>query len=68
MFELLKWLVNRLATMTFWAYEKALKEAKKRIERNNQIIKNLSEQIVELENDNDVIKEYLGQAKATVSE
>ncbi len=68
MFELYKWLVAKFVAVTLWFFEKALKAAKKRIERNNLVIKELSEEIVELENDNDVMKEYLGQAKIAVPE
>lgn len=68
MFELYKWLVAKFVAVTLWIFEKSLKAAKKRIERNNRVIKELSEEIVELENDNDVMKEYLGQAKIAVPE
>lgn len=64
-FNFFKWLLNRLVAASLWAYAKTIKAAQKRIERNNKVIKALSDEIVELENDNDVMKEYLGQAKST---
>lgn len=68
MFEIFKWLVAKCVAMTLWAYKKTLKAAQKRIESNNKAIKALSDNIVELENDNDVMKEYLAQSKIAAVE
>lgn len=53
---------------TTWAYLKSLQAAQKRINRNNKAIASLSDKIVKLENDSEVMKEYLGQAKIVVPE
>lgn len=68
MFNFFRWSTNMFVSVTLWAYKKTLKAAQKRIERNNKIIAAMSAEIVELENDSEVMKEYLGQAKVTVTE
>lgn len=67
MFNFLKWLVAKSVAITFWAYKKSLKAAQKRIDRNNKVVATLSNKIVELENDSEVMKEYVSQSKVPLN-
>ena len=67
MFKFFRWLTSMFVSVTLWFYKKTHKAAQKRIERNNKIIAAMSAEIVELENDSEVMREYLGQAKVPVS-